>query len=74
MLFPIQMKHKQKGTESRIKVPHQYKIGAPYYALYHELRRDKDPKWVPAIITKVQGVCVSASSQEDLFCINIFNS
>eukprot|EP00795_Rhopilema_esculentum_P005001 gene5001-biopygen83 len=33
----------------------QYKVGTPCYALYCGPRRDKDPRWVPAVITKVQG-------------------
>ena len=33
----------------------QYPVGTPCYALYCGLRRDKDPRWVPAVVTKVRG-------------------
>ena len=39
----------------------QYRVGTPCYALYCGPRRDKDPRWVPAVVTKVRGarsVCV----------------
>ena len=39
----------------------QYRVGTPCYALYRGPRRDKDPRWVPAVVTKVRGarsVCV----------------
>jgi len=29
-----------------------YKVGDPCYALYFEPRRDRDPRWVPAIVVK----------------------
>ena len=32
------------------KVTRQYKVGDPVYALYNGPRRDKHPRWVPAII------------------------
>ena len=44
-----------KGAESRIKVSRPVQSGAPCYTLYHGPRRDKDPEWVPAIVTKVHG-------------------
>ena len=34
------------------KVTRQYKAGDPVYALYHGPRRDKHPRWVPAIAKK----------------------
>ena len=38
----------------------QYKVGMPCYALYCGPRRDKDPRWVPAVVTKVRGTrCVT---------------
>ena len=39
----------------------QYRFGTPCYAVYYGPRRDKDPRWVPAVVTKVRGarsVCV----------------
>ena len=33
----------------------QYKVGMTCYALYCEPKRDKDPRWVPAIVIKVYG-------------------
>ena len=33
----------------------QYKIGMSFYALYCGPKRDKDPRWVPAIVIKVYG-------------------
>ena len=32
-----------------------YNIGTPCYALYCGPRQEKDPKWVPAVVTKVFG-------------------
>ena len=37
------------------KVEHHYALGDPCYALYFGPRRDRDPRWVPAIVTKVHG-------------------
>ena len=39
------------------KVTRQYKAGDPVYALYHGPRRDKHPRWVPAIVKKSLGTC-----------------
>ena len=47
------MKSQKKEQKVVSRIPHQYKVGIPYYALYHGPRRDKDPWWVPAIVTKV---------------------
>ena len=33
----------------------QYTVGTPCYALYCGPRRDNDPRWVPATVTKVHG-------------------
>ena len=32
-----------------------FKVGTPCYASYFGPRRDRDPKWVPAVVTKVFG-------------------
>ena len=37
------------------KVTGKYKAGDPVYALYHGPRRDKHPRWVPAIDKKSLG-------------------
>ena len=37
------------------KVTRQYKAGDPVYALCHGPRRDKHPRWVPAIVKKSLG-------------------
>ncbi|KAL8577680.1 hypothetical protein ACOMHN_060791 [Nucella lapillus] len=37
------------------KVTRQYKAGDPVYALYYGPRRDKHPRWVPAVIKKSLG-------------------
>ena len=37
------------------KVTRQYKAGDPVYALYHGPRRDKHPRWIPAIVKKSLG-------------------
>ena len=37
------------------KVAAIVKVGTPCYALYFGPRRDKDPRWVPTIVTKVFG-------------------
>ena len=46
-----------KASQGRIKetANHQYKVGMPCYALYCGPRQDKDPRWVPAIVTKLFG-------------------
>ena len=33
----------------------QYTVGTPCYALYCGPRQDKDPRWVPATVTKAHG-------------------
>ena len=37
------------------KVVHLYTVGAPCYALYCGPKRNKQPRWVPAVVTKVFG-------------------
>ena len=44
-----------EDSEVVSKVEHHYSLGDPCYALYFGPRRDRDPQWVPAIVTKVHG-------------------
>ena len=44
-----------ENSEVVSKVEHHYSLGDPCYALYFGPRRDRDPRWVPAIVTKVHG-------------------
>ena len=44
-----------EDSEVVSKVEHYYTLGDPCYALYFGPRRDRDPRWVPAIVTKVHG-------------------
>ena len=44
-----------EDSEVVSKVEHHYSLGDPCYALYFGPRRDHDPRWVPAIVTKVHG-------------------
>ena len=44
-----------EDSEVVSKVEHYYSLGDPCYALYFGPRRDRDPRWVPAIVTKVHG-------------------
>ena len=44
-----------EDSEVVSKVEHHYSLGDPCYALYFGSRRDRDPRWVPAIVTKVHG-------------------
>ena len=44
-----------KDSKVVSKVEHHYSLGDPCYALYFGPRRDRDPRWVPAIVTKVHG-------------------
>ena len=34
-----------------------YNVGSPCYALHYGPRREKDPRWVPAVVTKRFGTC-----------------
>ena len=45
-----------EDSEVVSKVEHHYSLGNPCYALYFGPRRDRDPRWVPAIVTKVHGI------------------
>ena len=66
-----QGKQAKSATKSQLSERHQqvekvtqtFKIGSPCYALYCGPRREKEPRWVPAVLTKVFGsrsfnVCV----------------
>ena len=44
-----------EDSEVVSKVKHHYSLGDPCYALYFGPRRDRDPRWVPATVTKVHG-------------------
>ena len=49
------IKSQQKEQKVVSRFPHQYKVGGPCYVLYHGPQRDKDSRWMPAVITKVNG-------------------
>ena len=42
-------------NDKKATVHHIFKVGTPCYVLYCSPRRDKDPRWVPAVVTKVFG-------------------
>ena len=44
-----------EDSEVVSKVEHHYSLGDPCYALYFGPRRNRDPRWVSAIVTKVHG-------------------
>lgn len=46
---------KSQLSEQVAKVVRSFNVGDPVYALYFGPRRDKDPRWVPAIVTKRKG-------------------
>ena len=56
-----QAKEASKSQSTEASVPTmarstvRYEKGQPCYALYFGPRRDKDPRWVPAIVTKICG-------------------
>ena len=60
-----QGKQSQMVTQSQLsaepenvaKVTRYYKTGDPVYAIYHGPHRDKEPRWVPAVILKSMGTC-----------------
>ena len=57
---PIQIAQRKQQIEtirvaSRDVREHTYIAGTPCYALYCGPRKDKEPRWVPAIVTKVYG-------------------
>ena len=51
----IQAREATKSQQKVAKLENIYSTGTPCYALYCGPRRDKDPRWVPAIVTKVFG-------------------
>ena len=55
--IPHLLQGRQSRQASKVvsKVEHHYSLGDPCYALYFGPRRDRDPRWVPAIVTKVHG-------------------
>ena len=44
-----------EDSEVVSKLEYGYKLGSPCYVPYFGPRRDRDPRWVPAIVTKVHG-------------------
>lgn len=44
-----------KDSGGVAKVTKNYRVGDPVYALYHGPRRDRQPRWVPAVIKKTLG-------------------
>ena len=58
-----QGKQAKSATKSQLSERHQqvekvtqtFKIGSPCYALYCGPRREKEPRWVPAVVTEVFG-------------------
>ena len=56
--IPHLLQERQSNAEDSevvSKVEHHYSLGDLCYALYFGPRRDRDPRWVPAIVTKVHG-------------------
>lgn len=45
----------QETTITVSTTTYQYRVGAPCYALYCGTKRDKSPRWVPAVVVKVFG-------------------
>ena len=45
----------KRSTEKTVSKIHSYILGAPCYVLYHGPRRNRQPRWVPAIVTKIYG-------------------
>ena len=48
-----QTREVKRTTEKTVSKIHSYILGAPCYALYHGPRRNSQPRWVPAIVTKI---------------------
>ncbi|XP_067940420.1 uncharacterized protein [Watersipora subatra] len=48
-------KNEEAEPKTTIAKIYTYTIDSPFYALYCGPRRDKEPRWVPAIVTKVFG-------------------
>ena len=56
VLVPVPAQQLQKQTEkSKALTLKQFQVGSPCYALYFGPRRDKEGRWVPAIIRKKLG-------------------
>ncbi|ELT93912.1 hypothetical protein CAPTEDRAFT_189335 [Capitella teleta] len=57
--YIAQGKQAKEATRSQTQevayVITNYKVGDTVYALYFGPRRDKDPRWVPAVVTKRKG-------------------
>jgi hypothetical protein len=51
----VQALQQKQANRSQMQRPHKYVVGTPCYALYFGPKRDRDPKWIPAIVTKVYG-------------------
>ncbi|MPC16734.1 hypothetical protein E2C01_009568 [Portunus trituberculatus] len=49
------MSQREELNHRESKLVHSYLVGTPCYALYCCLRRDKQRRWVPAVVTKVFG-------------------
>ena len=50
-----QVATKSQQQEMVAKVAHTYNVGYPVYILYFGPQRDKEPRWVSAVITKCKG-------------------
>ena len=50
-----QSREVKRSTEKTVSKIHSYILGAPCYALYHGPGRNRQPRWVPAIVTKIYG-------------------
>ena len=48
---------KSQAQDDTERVTPIYSIGTPCYALYCGPRQEKDPRLVPAVVTKVFGSC-----------------
>ena len=58
-----------EDSEVISKLEYHYKLGASCYALNLDPKRDRDPRWVPAVITKIHGtrsVNVTVIPQESI--------
>ena len=50
------VKDQQKEITTTVKTTmYQYRVGKPCYALYFGPKRNKSPRWVPAVVIKVHG-------------------
>ena len=68
---------KQAGKPSQrigVWLDTQYRVGTPCYAVYCGPRREKDPRWVSAVVTKVGGagsVCVRVYPKRPIWQRNV---